>query len=53
LTSDPERVDGVLVQPRAGDALLRLFEEEDFRKHVPGPWKRIGTLRDVGLWRLE
>jgi hypothetical protein len=34
-------------------ALLWPFEEADFARNMPGHWKRIGTLRDIGLWRLE
>lgn len=34
-------------------ALLWPFEEQDFRKNLPGRWERIGTIRDIGLWRLE
>lgn len=34
-------------------ALLWPFEEPDFRKNLPGRWEQIGTIRDIGLWRLE
>ena len=34
-------------------ALLWPFEEADFARRLPGNWKRIGTLRDIGLWRLD
>jgi len=34
-------------------ALLFPFEAEELSRHVPGSWKRIGTLRQVGLWQLE
>lgn len=34
-------------------ALLRAFEEGDFARDVPGNWTRVGTFRDVGLWRLD
>jgi hypothetical protein len=34
-------------------ALLWPFEEKGFRKNVPGPWTRIGEIRDIGLWRLD
>ncbi len=34
-------------------ALLWPFEEEGFRKNLPGRWERIGTVRDIGLWRLD
>ena len=53
----PERFDGLR---RAAEergfrwyALLWPFEEADFRKNLPGRWERIGTVRDIGLWRLD
>lgn len=34
-------------------ALLFPFEAEQLPSHAPGNWKRIGMLRDVGLYELE
>ena len=34
-------------------ALLFPFEAEQFPGHVPGRWKKIGTLRETSLWELE
>jgi hypothetical protein len=29
------------------------FEEADFERNLLGRWERIGTVRDIGLWRLN
>jgi uncharacterized membrane protein len=34
-------------------ALLWPFEEAGFQRNLPGHWERIGTVRDIGLWRLN
>lgn len=34
-------------------ALLRDFEVEELARRTPGPWTKIGNVRDVGLWRLD
>ncbi len=34
-------------------ALLFPFEAEEMIRRLPGSWKKIGELRDVGLWELE
>ena len=34
-------------------ALLFPFERDDLEKHTPGRWRKIGQLREVGLYELE
>jgi hypothetical protein len=34
-------------------ALLFPFEADALPRHVPGRWEKVGTLGQVGLWRLE
>lgn len=34
-------------------ALLYPFEWEQLPQHAPGRWRKIGQLREVGLWELE
>ncbi|MGE5277405.1 MAG: ArnT family glycosyltransferase [Acidobacteriota bacterium] len=34
-------------------ALLFPEEEKQIEAHMPGPWRRLGALRQVGLWRLD
>ena len=34
-------------------ALLYPFEWEQLSQHAPGRWRKIGQLREVGLWELE
>ncbi len=34
-------------------ALLFPFEAEEMIRRLPGSWRKIGELRDVGLWELE
>ncbi len=34
-------------------ALQRDFEEGELSRHAPGRWTRLGTMRDVCLWRLD
>jgi hypothetical protein len=44
----PGRVSG------AGAISDRLHaDERRFRRNLPGRWERIGTVRDIGLWRLR
>jgi 4-amino-4-deoxy-L-arabinose transferase-like glycosyltransferase len=33
-------------------ALLFEDEEKSFRQNCPGDWQRVGTVRNLGLWRL-
>jgi len=34
-------------------ALLFEDEEKSFHEHCPGDWKRVRTVRNLGLWRLN
>jgi len=34
-------------------ALLFPEEEKEIEAHMPGRWRRVGALRQVGLWRLD
>jgi len=34
-------------------ALLFPDEEKEFARHVPGEWTKIGSMRDLSLWRLS
>ena len=40
-------------QGRALHALLFPFEVERLRERLPGSWTRVGTLREVTLWRAD
>ncbi len=34
-------------------ALLAPFENEEFQERLPWGWTKVGTLRDITLWRLD
>jgi hypothetical protein len=34
-------------------ALLYPDEEKELSKHAPGNWRRTGTFRQIGIWRLD
>jgi hypothetical protein len=33
-------------------AILYPEEEKGFAEHVPGAWRKVGAIREVGLWEL-